>query len=441
MQRDAIVKLHQQQQLNEALPAYQQYLLEHPDDAGMWANFGVLLRALRRFPAAIACYQRALSLNPNDAGVLSNLGNALKDCDRLEESVACQQQALALKPADQSIRFNTAIALREARAFEASLAELNTLLASKPDKADWQWERALVNLQLGHFAQGWQDYEARWSLGELPAPPWRCPRWRGEDLNHKQLLLSTEQGFGDTLLAARFIPLIAARYPHCTVKLVCKVDLHRIFSGLPASVQTELPPDEPADFYCPLMSLMGVLGIDDHNVPPPAPLTIPPGAEEKFTWLASHAPGRKKIGIVWSGSLTFRDNAKRAVGLESFIPFAENARLQCYSFQKGPREQDLQALSATPLIHDLAGQFGDFADTAAAVMHMDAIVMTDSSLAHLAGSLGKPVINLLQYKPYWLYGTDQRMNAWYPSMRAIRQSAPGEWSPVFAQAQQVLAAL
>ena len=153
------------------------------------------------------------------------------------------------------------------------------------------------------------------------------------------------------------------------------------------------------------------------------------------------APGRKKIGIVWSGSLTFRDNAKRAVGLESFIPFAENARLQCYSFQKGPREQDLQALSATPLIHDLAGQFADFADTAAAVMHMDAIVMTDSSLAHLAGSLGKPVINLLQYKPYWLYGTDQRMNAWYPSMRAIRQSAPGEWSPVFAQARQVLAAL
>ena len=441
MQRDAIVKLHQQQQLNEALPAYQQYLLEQPQDAGMWANFGVLLRAMGRLPAAIACGRRALALSPDDPGVLSNLGNVLKDSDRLDEAVSCQRQALALKPADTSIRLNYAIALREARAFEASLAELNLLLAENPAKADWQWERALVNLQLGNFAQGWQDYEARWRLGQLPPPPWQCPRWRGEDLSHRRLILSTEQGFGDTLLAARFIPLIAERFPACEMMLVCKPELHRVLGGLPASLHTALPGEVQADFYCPLMSLMGILNIDDRNVPPPAALTIPANAASKFEWLKSHAPGRRKVGVVWSGSLTFKDNAKRAVGLESFIALAESANVQCYSFQKGPREQDLQALSATPLIHDLAGYLSDFADTAAAVMHMDAIVMTDSSLAHLAGSLGKPVINLLQFKPYWLYGTDQRMNAWYPSMRAIRQSAPGEWQPVFAQARQVLAAL
>lgn len=441
MQRDAIVRLHQQQKFAEALPAYQTFLAAHPDDAGMWANLGVLLRTTRRYPAAIACYQRALALKPDDAGILSNLGNALKDCDRLDEAVDCQRRALALEPGSPTVRFNYAIALREACDFEASRTVLDALLAEDPTRADWQWERALVNLQAGHFTQGWIDYEARWRLGELPQLDWGCPRWQGEDLQGKRLLLTTEQGFGDTLLAARFIPVLAARYPASELLLVCKPELQRVLAGLPARLLRELPGAGGADYHCPLMSLMGVLGITDDNVPPPTPLNIPAEARARFAWMTGHAPGRRKIGIVWSGSLTFKDNAKRAAGLEQFLHLAELPHLQCYSFQKGPREDDLKAHAATPLVCDLAGQLSDFADTAAAVMHMDLIVMTDSSLAHLASSLGKPVLNLLQYKPYWLYGTDARMQAWYPAMRAIRQQRPGDWSSVFARARETLAAL
>jgi ADP-heptose:LPS heptosyltransferase len=274
----------------------------------------------------------------------------------------------------------------------------------------------------------------------LPRLDWGCPRWQGEDLSGKRLLLTTEQGFGDTILAARFIPLLAARYPTGALQLVCKPELQRVLAGLPAQLLDAMPGAGSADYYCPLMSLMGMLGIDDHNVPPPTPLSIPAAAREKFTWLAGHAPGRRKVGIVWSGSLTFKDNAKRAAGLEQFLALAELPHLQCYSFQKGPREEDLKTHAATPLICDLAPHLADFADTAAAVMHMDLIVMTDSSLAHLASSLGKPVLNLLQYKPYWLYGTDARMNAWYPAMRALRQQQPGEWSTVFAAAREILSA-
>ena len=157
MQREAIIRLHQQQQLSEALPAYQAFLAAHPDDAGMWTNLGVLLRTLRHYPMAIACYQRALALRPPDAGILSNLGNALKDCDRLDEAVDCHRRALALEPTSTTVRFNYAIALREACDFDAARIVLDDLLQEDATRAVWHWERALVNLQAGHFTQGWID--------------------------------------------------------------------------------------------------------------------------------------------------------------------------------------------------------------------------------------------------------------------------------------------
>lgn len=280
-------------------------------------------------------------------------------------------------------------------------------------------------------------------------------------MNGKRLLLIAEQGYGDTILAARFIPLIQQKFPHCEILLQCKPELHRLFAGLGVQLQmpssalrapspvgrrnNPLPPageggaSAPGEGnFCPLMSLMGLFNINDTNVPPPAPLHIPEAAKAKFAWLQQHAPGKKKIGIVWSGSLTFKDNAKRAATLAQFLPLAENAGVQLYSFQKGPRQKDLHEHAALPLVCDLADQLEDFADTAAAVMHMDAIVMTDSSLAHLAASLHKPVINLLQYKPYWLYASDVRMQAWYPSMRAIRQEKAGDWETVFAMLRERL---
>lgn len=122
---------------------------------------------------------------------------------------------------------------------------------------------------------------------------------------------------------------------------------------------------------------------------------------------------------------------KRSATVQQFLGLAENPALQLYSFQKGPRQKELYDQGAVPLVVDLASRLEDFADTAAAVEHMDMIVMTDSSLAHLAASLGRPVLNLLQFKPYWLYATDARLRAWYPAMRAMRQQKPGEWDGVF----------
>ena len=441
VRREDLLSLQQRRQFPAALAAYPAFLEQHPNDAGMWANFGVLLRALRHYPAAIACYHRALALRPNQAGVLSNLGNALKDCDRVAEALDCHQRAVALAPSDATLRLNHAVTLREAGQPQAALAILNDLLQLEDAPATWRWERALTHLHLGNFVPAWQDYEARWELDALRVPQVDCPRWQGDDLQHRHLLLTAEQGFGDTLLAARLVAPLKARYPTCALSLACQPELHALFGQLGVTLVHPAGALPAADYYCPLMSLPGLLAIDDHHVPPPAALHIPVAAATKFAWLAEHAPGRKKIGFVWSGSLTFKDNAKRATGLERFLKLAENPALQWYCLQKGPCQQDLQTHRALPLVCDLAGSLENFADTAAAVAHLDMVVMTDSALAHLAASLGKPVLNLLQYKPYWLYATDARVQAWYPSMQAIRQPSPGDWQSVFAQAEKVLAAL
>ncbi|MFN7888087.1 MAG: hypothetical protein ACK5OR_04785, partial [Betaproteobacteria bacterium] len=148
-----------------------------------------------------------------------------------------------------------------------------------------------------------------------------------------------------------------------------------------------------------------------------------------------------KVGIVWSGSTTFRTNAWRATEGSRFLSLAEVPGVRLFSLQVGPRAPDLQDSGGLPLVTDLAPLLSDFADTAAAIEALDLVVMTDSAVAHLAGSLGKPVWNLLPHYAYWLYLRDRTDSPWYPSMRIFRQPRPGDWDSVFAQVRQALAAL
>jgi ADP-heptose:LPS heptosyltransferase len=187
-----------------------------------------------------------------------------------------------------------------------------------------------------------------------------------------------------------------------------------------------------------MMSLLALFNIDENYIPKPAVLHIPEASKEKFAYIGEKFKGKKKVGIVWSGSVTFAGNAHRAVSLDQFLALTELPDIQLFSLQKGPKEKELSEHAIAPLIENLAPKFDSFADTAAAIEQLDLIVMTDSSVAHLAATLGKPVINLLQYKPYWLYGLAGDSCAWYNSMRFIRQTQPGDWQPVFDELRLLL---
>lgn len=410
-----------------------------PKDAAAWIALGVALRAEGHPSASVPAYVRALEINPRDSAALSNLGNALKDLMRYDEAIAAHRRSIEIAPGQAGSLANLGVALRDAGRFREALDAFDRAVALDPTSLYHRFDRAQMRLLLGDFARGWEDFEARWEgHRDLPAPRFRQPRWNGGSLPDKTLLLWPEQGFGDTLLAARYAALARGRVGR--VVLGCQPELARLFAGLPGADAVVRYGDAlpPYDVQCPLMGLPRLFATDLSNIPPAARLSVPPDSMRKLAPALAAAGGRVKVGIVWSGSVTFRSNHQRASALEPFLRFAEVPGVQLFSLQKGPRAAELDQTGARALVVDLAPLLDDFADTAAAVLGLDLVIMTDSSVAHLAGSLGKPVWNLLPALPYWLYLTERADSPWYPSMRLFRQARMGEWAPVFDAARHAL---
>ncbi len=422
----------------EALVAYQEVLRNNPNHAPSWANMGSVLRQQGHYQSSIICTHRALELEPGSAAYLTNYGNCLADLDRMEEAAEAHAAACRLKPDDFLIRYNYAICLRESGAFEKSLEQFDITCRMKPDNVNVLWDRALVYLYLGDFKKGWDAFEIRWKIGQIEERKSDKPQWKGEEFKGKTVLVYAEQGFGDTILCARYIPLIKARGGR--VVLECQKPLHRLFStieGLDHIVDIGKM-GETYDYHVPMMSLPGIFDTDLQSIPPVASFFIPKEMPPDAARLMALGEDKFKVGIVWSGSVTFRNNRKRAVDISRFLPFAEVPGVQLYSLQKGPCEKDLPACGGENFIHPIGPIVNDFADTAAILQDMDLVIMTDSSVAHLAASVGCPVWNLLNFRPYWLYLNDREDSPWYPMMRFIRQQKAGEWDVVFQQAVEDL---
>mgnify|MGYP001809596038 CR=1 FL=1 len=415
-------------------------LAANPRDGGAWSTLGVLLRRTGQLHAAAACHRRGLEFAPEHPGVWSNLGNVLTELGCYQEACEAHKQAFRIAPHQTSTLFNYSISLRKSGRFAEAVKMLDAALAIDPNSPDIRWERALSLLQDGDYPAGFAAYEARLGIASYRnrIPP--GAQWDGSPLNGRNLLISTEQGFGDTLLMARYLPLLQAAGGRIIFE--CHKELQRVLAGLPG-VDTVIAPGEPLpayDVHASIMSLPRLLGTTLDTVPPPVPLTIQPADRAKATQLLGPGtPGVFRIGIVWSGRVTFAENKRRATNLDRFLGFIGVPGVQLYSLQKGPPEEQLASLGTDKLIQALGPHLNDFAETAAVVEQLDLIIMTDSSVAHLAGSLGRPVWNLVQYVPYWIYGFQGPHTPWYPSMRLFRQGMDEDWDPVFANVRTALA--
>ncbi|RLV58328.1 hypothetical protein D5018_17865 [Parashewanella curva] len=433
------VTFHQQGMFDKAQSCYQQVLLQNPDHLSSWINLGVLNRRNKRYSTSLLCYQRALALKADDAGILSNMANVLKDSDRVEEAIHYAQKAVDIEPENVTFRHNLAIALREDKQFELSLQELNTCLSIQPDNPNLQWDRSLVLLMMQKFSEGFLAFEARWKTGDLPQPnvPSHCKRWKGQPFKGEKLLLLTEQGFGDTIFCIRYIHLVCQLGGE--VILECKSPLKRLFSNLPVTLLSFEAARDGIDWYCPMMSLPGLfLGQE----PPPPKLYIPKSITIQLSERLASERGNLQVGIIWSGSVTYGDNDKRSISLSSLLPIFESLpEVRFYSLQKGPKEHELRESGLQVLIPDFGSELDDFAETAALLKRLDLLVMTDSACVHLAGSINTPIINLLQYKPGWVYFPESYTSRWYPSMRILRQQTSGDWEPVLVQLQFLLSEL
>ena len=438
---DIALALHKQEKNDEAILAYRRMLLTDPNHVASWRNLGAVLRKTGHFESSVACLKRALELLPDSPETLTNLGNSLTDMDRMEPALEAHAKAVATMPNNFLMRKNYTVALRKFAHLKEALAQLEKVFLLKPDDEKMRWEYAVICLHLGLYKQGWEALEVRWKIG-MKDRNYDVPRWRGEDLKDKTILVYKEQGFGDTILCSRYIPMIKARGGR--VIFECQKQLHRLFQAIPGIDKlTELGStiDEPFDYHVPMLSLPWIFNTDQTSIPPPPPLFVPDAPPPEAKRLLDLGKGRLKVGIVWSGSVTFLENSKRAVSAAQFLPLAEIPYVQLYSLQKGPREQDIVDCGGQGPILALGPHLQDFADTAAALKELDLVIMTDSSVAHLASSLGRPVWNLLNYAPYWLYKMQGETCAWYPSMRLFRQTTPGDWENVFRNVATELAKL
>jgi len=425
-------------QVSGTVPAAEALVKATPDDPVAWTILGVALRSNGQPAPAIVAYRRSLALAPDVGGVLSNLGNALKDVGRLDEAIAAHYRAVQCDAKNATTWQNLGVALRERGDLKDSLAAFQHVLNLAPDHVTAHTDRAQIRLMLGEFGEGWAEFEWRWKLKELTPPNYKQPRWTGAALPEATILLWPEQGFGDTLLGARYAPLVKERVGR--VIIGCQPELVRLFRTIPGvdevlAVGQTLP---GFDVQCPLLSLPGIFGTDLETIPPPVTVSVSDEARAKLQPAFAPYENALKVGIVWSGNVRFKANHLRATGLERFLSFAEVPGVQLFSLQKGPRAADLDTIRARAIVVDLAPHLDDFADTAAALEQLDLVIMTDSSVAHLAGALNRPVWNLLAYLPYWLYLRERADSPWNPSMRLFRQPKPGDWDTVFAAAKTAL---
>ncbi len=427
----AAIARHRAGDTDGAIVLYQRHLKRNPQDAPGWMNLGAALRRTGRADAALVCYQRALRLRPDDAAAWSNLGNLWRQLGQHEQSLRCHRRALRLAPDDPQMNLSSAVALREAGRFAEAEDIVERCLRREPQRPYLLCERALLRLHTGRFAEAWPDYEARLRGAASRLPRIEAPRWQGERIGGKRLLLLAESRLTDTLWAARFVAMLARRGADITLR--CAPALHPALAGMPVRLVPDadaVAPRETPDFWCPLLSLPGVVDPRGIAIPDPVDISIPEDSRVLMRRRIAPYAGCFRIGVVWSGGGGGRDDARAAVPLARLLPLAALPGVQVFSLQQGSAAEEQRSAGAAGFVVDLGTRCRHFGDTAAAVEQMDLLVGCDSAVAQLAGCMGKPALALLPFNPHWIYGMRGDATPWYPTLRLLRQKSPGDWSSV-----------
>lgn len=407
-----------------------------PGEGGAYYNLGTLLQSAGRLAEAIEVHNQAVTIDPSDAIKHYNLANALTDADRYDDALSQYREVLRLNPRFVDGWVNLGAAQMLSAKPDEAASSYRAALTFDPDAGDIHWNLALALIAGGEFAEGWEEYEWRWRNPHFTSPQrvFASPLWDGGALDGQTLLLHAEQGFGDTILAARYAPLAAAQGARVVVE--CPKTLVRLFGTLTGVSQVVARGDDlpPFDCHAPMMSLPHLFGTTLGTIPAHTPyLAVPDGVAAPA--VLAEASGRK-VGLCWAGSATRRDDRRRSLAWETLAPLLDTRGASFFSLQVGDRALDLaksaeaRIADLAPKIVDLAPQIGDFADTAACIASCDLVISVDTAVAHLAGALGKPVWVMQPFAPSHLYPYGRDDMPWYPTMRQFRCAAPGAWDDV-----------
>jgi hypothetical protein len=364
---------------------------------------------------AIAEFDDAAALDPDEGAVWANLGMALKIEGRFDEAIAAHNRAVACAPNDPRLRLN----------------------------------RAVTYLRAGRMAQAWPDFESRLASPRgLKLPMEKLlPAVDGIDLTGRAVLAWHEEGFGDTLHFGRYLPMLAARGASVLARL--PADLHRLFASMPdVTIVDERAPLPAFDWHVPVFSLPRAFGTVVGTIPADIPY-LSPEPSLVAGWAArldaALPPGKLRVGLVWAGQarpwlpwFTTLDG-RRSTSLLALAPLGQVPGVALVCLQKGPAARETSTAPAGMALYDPMEAVSDFADTAAIVANLDVVVSVDTSMVHLAGAIGKKVLMLDRYDSCWRWLSGREDSPWYPAMRILRQTRPGEWDGVVGRAAALLA--
>lgn len=425
-----------------AVESYDRAIALDPANAVAHTSRGVALKSLCQWEAALASHERAIDLQPGNANAHYNRANTLLAMHRPEAAVEGFDRVIALQPGHVEAHVNRGIALKQLNRIEAAMASHERALALAPGHAAAAWNQALVLLLQGDLERGWPLFESRWETAQkADRRDFGKPLWLGEaSVGGCTLLLHAEQGLGDTLQFCRYAKLVADR--GARVVLEVPAPLAPVLAGL-AGVSSLVVRGEPLpwfDFHCPLLSLPLALRTTAASIPADVPyLSADPARLEH--WAAELGPRRApRIGLAWSGRAEHQDDRNRSIPLASLLPHLPPG-CECISLQKEVREGDLATLREQPRIRHFGDALRDFADTAALCAQVDLMVSVDTSVAHLAGALGRPTRILLPFSPDWRWQLDRPDSPWYPTVRLYRQQVAADWSAPFAALEEDLGRL
>jgi Flp pilus assembly protein TadD len=449
---------------------------------------GNALQEQCKFGESLAAYDSALMMQPGFPPVLMNKGAALDRLGRYAEAHAAFAEGLAAlpDPKEPDELMNVANALSGLGRSEEAIAAYDRLLEVEPDNATAHCSKSLLLLRLGHLAEGWREYEWRWAKQggfKEPRGQFRQPVWQGEALDGP-LLVIAEQGFGDVIQFARYVPLLAERgydvifetLPELTSLFREGFDHPRITVVPRIAAPLEIEGNRPFAAWVGVMSLPERFGTTLETIPAEVPyLKVDPAKVERWrqrltsfaspSWERPTAAGRRvrvlpdklntltptlshegegvrRVGIVWAGNPKNLNDFARSIPSEQILPLLAVPGVRFYSLQKGPAaEYDFN--SPLPrgegIMVKLDSGLTDFTETAAAILNLDLVIAVDTSVAHLAGALGKPVWLMIPAVVDWRWLNSGETTRWYPTMRIFRQTVRGEWGAVIEEVALALA--
>jgi tetratricopeptide (TPR) repeat protein len=416
---------------HQAIFDFDNVLSINPDNVDAYYNKGNALTELKLYQEALYTYSLGININQSFCDLFNNRGNAFFVLNRIEDALSDYEMALVINPGFYDAYINKANALRSLKQFDQACDCYNIAIAIKPDIADAYWNKSLLKLHLGDFDSGWGLYEWRWKIkpNQSKVRSYKQPLWLGiESIKNKTVLVYPEQGYGDFIQFCRFIDLLenmGAKVVLETPKTL--LSLMRSMKGNFTIIEQDASyPD--FDFHCPIMSLPLALKINVSTIPASIPYLY---ADHNKVNDWSNFLGHKvkpRIGLVWSGSALQKDDINRSIPLEKF----ESLLALSYDFhalQLEIKDADKLFLGNSSLkIH--SEKLLDFSDTAALIKQMDLVITVCTSVAHLAGALGKPVWILLSRSACYRWMENTHDTPWYPTARLFRQTNHGDWENV-----------